>query len=332
MGKLGRIGFVGGVVLLAILGGKLGKTPMLEALGSSAAPIACASAYHLIPLAIYTQSWRSVLPREHRPGFWSLLRIRWMGESINALLPVAQVGGDVVRAIRLVNAGMSAPDASASMVGDLGTGLGAQLAFTVVGLLALSVEAHVGDLARPLAAGLAFVVGVTGAGTALLRFGVHRIASRLPLWRAMTAQWKGLAGGAARLDASLRAMMKRRRELVAAFLWHLLGWFAQAVESWMVLAVAGMPIRWSQALVIESLTATARAAAFFVPGGLGVQEATVVGVAHYLGLPVESGVTLSLVKRMREIVVGGPAVVLWALTERVRARHALPEPTQEAKS
>jgi putative membrane protein len=321
-----RLGFVVGVILLAVLGGKLGRGSLAAALSVSAAPVACASVYHVVPLVLYAQSWRYLLPDQGRPSFLSLLRLRWMGESINLILPVAQVGGDVARARRLVGAGVSAPDAGASMIGDLSIGAFTQILFTVAGLVALSTQARVGALARPIAGGLAFVVAVGAGCAAVIRLGVHRIASRLPVWRTLTAQWKGLAGGAARLDAALRALWARRRRLALSFGLHLVGWFTQVVETWLVLAVIGTPIRWAQALVIESLTATARGAAFFVPGGLGVQEASVVGLGRYLGLPVEVAVLIGVVKRCRELIVGLPAVIWWAYTEHApRKRPAVEE-------
>src|SRR6185436_13177954 len=132
MSKLGRVGFLLGVVLLVLVGGKLGQAHLLAAFTGSALPVACASLYHLVPLTLYAESWRALLPREPRRPFWQLLRLRWMGESINALLPVAQVGGDLVRARRLVRVGVPAPDASASMIGDFTTGFASQLVFTLV--------------------------------------------------------------------------------------------------------------------------------------------------------------------------------------------------------
>src|SRR5271165_6598547 len=38
--------------------------------------------------------WEALVPRP-RPGLWIFCKLRWVRESINTLLPVAQVGGDV---------------------------------------------------------------------------------------------------------------------------------------------------------------------------------------------------------------------------------------------
>ena len=138
----------------------------------------------------------------------------------------------------------------------------------------------------------------------------------MPLWRFFTRRWKGLARGAARLDEALRRLLRRRGQVGAAFAWHLAGWFSHVVETWMVLALLGAPIGWREALVVESVTATLRAAAFFVPGGLGVQEATLLGICRHLGMPAEAALALGVCKRLREIVVGLPGIAAWAFSER----------------
>ena len=47
-----------------------------------------------------------------------------------------------------------------------------------------------------------------------------------------------------------------------------------------------------------------------------MQEATVVAIGHYLGLPAEAALALGLIKRLRELVVGLSGMALWAHTDR----------------
>src|SRR3954471_5090329 len=42
--------------------------------------------------------WQCLLPCRDRPPFPAILPLRWISESINTTLPVAQIGGEVVRA------------------------------------------------------------------------------------------------------------------------------------------------------------------------------------------------------------------------------------------
>lgn len=48
---------------------------------------------------------------------------RWIGMSVNALLPVAQFGGEIVRAHLLRRLGPDGPAAAASVIVDLTVGM-----------------------------------------------------------------------------------------------------------------------------------------------------------------------------------------------------------------
>ena len=68
-------------------------------------------------------------------------------------------------------------------------------------------------------------------------------------------------------------------------------------------------------------------AVFIAPAGLGVQEVTVVAVAGAFGIGREAALSLALVRRMREIVWGGIAVVAWRVVEAPGARRSVGERT-----
>src|SRR6202043_4249391 len=59
--------------------------------------------FHLVPFAFSALSWRELLPASTRPHIITVIWIRWIRESINSLLPVASIGGDIasVRLARL---------------------------------------------------------------------------------------------------------------------------------------------------------------------------------------------------------------------------------------
>jgi glycosyltransferase involved in cell wall biosynthesis len=88
------------------------------------------------------------------------------------------------------------------------------------------------------------------------------------------------------------------------------------VETWLVLRLLGRPIGWVAALAIESLAASARGAAFVVPGGIGVQEGALVAVGAAFGVAAPAALALGVVKRGRELVVGAPAIAAWVIAER----------------
>jgi hypothetical protein len=65
-----------------------------------------------------------------------------------------------------------------------------------------------------------------------------------------------------------------------------------------------------QALVVESLGMAARTAGFAITGALAVQEGGFALAALSVGLPESAGLSLSLVKRAREMLVGAVSVTL----------------------
>ena len=69
-------------------------------------------------------------------------------------------------------------------------------------------------------------------------------------------------------------------------------------------------------LVIESIGQALKAVGFAVPGALGVQEGGYIVICRAYGLPAETGIALSLMKRLREVVLGVPALLAWQLSER----------------
>ena len=64
-------------------------------------------------------------------GLWGFFRLRLMREGLNTLLPLAHVGGEVIAAQAMVQAGIPAPVAVAGMVVDVTVEVCAQLAFGV---------------------------------------------------------------------------------------------------------------------------------------------------------------------------------------------------------
>jgi putative membrane protein len=288
-------------------------------------PVACLAAYRVISLALYAASWRLLIPARVRPRFGRLLWLRWIGEAVNSLLPIAQVGGDVVRA-RLLAVKTGRAAAGAAMVADLAIGVTTQAVFGIAGVAALAASRAVPDVGRWAAIALLLALAAVGALVALLRGRPLRwLLSRLrdPRWLGGRSRerWRALAGGAALLDAALADVARRPGALALASSLHLAGWLSHAGETWLGLELVGAPVSFTAALAIEALSSMARAAAFFIPGGIGVQEGTIVYVCRAVGVPLHAAVTLAVLKRAREIVVGALGGLAWAATGRVSLRR-----------
>jgi uncharacterized membrane protein YbhN (UPF0104 family) len=71
----------------------------------------------------------------------------------------------------------------------------------------------------------------------------------------------------------------------------------------------------AQAIAIESIGQGIRAAAFAIPGGLGVQDGGLIAVCAVFGVPAEVALAVALLKRIAEIVLGVPSLLAWQALE-----------------
>lgn len=103
------------------------------------------------------------------------------------------------------------------------------------------------------------------------------------------------------LDDSLVGFYRdRRRDLAMSCLWNFLGWVAGAAEVWLILYCLGMAVSLSMALIIEAFGTGISFATFFVPVDVGVDEGGAVATFLALGLGGPAGLSLSLIRRVRE--------------------------------
>src|ERR1700741_5343320 len=96
--------------------------------------LAAASLIHLLPMILDARGWQILLPGAGRPTLAAMLRLVWIRESINGLLPVARIGGELVvfRMMRMI--GVRRAPAAASLVVDTGLCLLSQVAVALLGI------------------------------------------------------------------------------------------------------------------------------------------------------------------------------------------------------
>ncbi|KQT61455.1 hypothetical protein ASG52_00765 [Methylobacterium sp. Leaf456] len=256
--------------------------------------------------------------------------LRFVREGVNVLLPVASVGGEVVGGRLLTFWGVVGSFAAASLLADMLIQVATQVAFTVLGaglLWRLPGEAAAA-LARWTVEVAAVAVAAVAAFFALQRLGSARgLERRLSglLRRVLGASEPDAAAGPSVRDA-LDAVWGRDRRgpLAQATLLHAAGWLLGAAEIWIVLACIGVEASLTEVLVLESLSQAIKSAAFPVPSGLGVQEGGFVFVGALFGLDAGIAIALSLAKRVPDVVLGLPALLVWQTLEARRAQVLAP--------
>jgi putative membrane protein len=312
---LGALAWLAGLGLLAGLIAASDLDQVMAAVALAGWSLGLIGLAHLGTLLADTLGWRALLKPPHQPPLRSMIVQRWIGASVNALLPVAQIGGDLVRARLLARAGISGPVAGASVVVDLTTGLVTQIAFVLLGVgLYLQVQ---GGGAWLLQAG----AGVATFGALLLGFGLlQRRGLFLRLAHAFERitrgrAWQGLVGSAAALDREIVARYRDRSRLAACAAWRLLGWLWGSAEVWLAFWLLGHPVDLVEAVILESLGQIMRSVGFVLPGGLGAQESGIVAGGLMLGIGPELALAVALIKRARELAYGVPGLVTWSLVD-----------------
>jgi putative membrane protein len=258
--------------------------------------------------------WWLLFPADVRPRVLLCVGLRFVREGANALLPLAQIGGDFIGARCLALRGVRGTVAAASVIVDVLMQAVSQLVFALVGLVLLIAIGGNELIVWPVAIGLALALPALG-GFVLIQ-GEH--GQRLVKWVlgkvAGDRQW--LAFGAIDdLFARLDSFYSNRRGLIQSVVWHLGGWFVGALEVWIVLTFMGYSIDYGDAVLIESLMHAVRGAAFAIPGALGAQEGGLIVLCAIFGVPPEAALALSLVKRLPDLVLGVPGLVAWQAME-----------------
>jgi len=267
--------------------------------------------FHLLPMLMSSIAWRYLLPPKNRIAIGKLLFARWLGESVNSLLPVAQIGGELVKARWIMSHGIQGPIAGASVIVDLTVAVFTQIIFTVIGLCLLVLYLGVNHIVVPVLIGIIIISLLLVGFYIAQRKGIFTIFAALFEKLAAGREWLGIAGGAARLDATVHKTYRRRKSLAAASTWRLLGWLFGTGEIWLIMLFLGHPLSLYEALLLESLAQAVRAAAFFIPAALGVQEGGFLLLGAALGIPPHIALALSLAKRMRELLLGIPGLFVW---------------------
>jgi hypothetical protein len=275
-----------------------------EAIRRGLPALPAALTVHAAQLALSGCGWWLLLPRP-RPRPILVLVARWVREALNTVLPLAGLGGGVAATRFLAReTGMGIAAATAATAGDLTCEAIAQApylaaALAVVGLLAPGAltPAHAALAVLPIV--LAAAAFVVAQRMGLMRL-IESAATRL-----------GFRGALDGLHDRLMALHARPADVARTICLHTLSWSLGGAEVWVILHAIGRPVGPAAAFSIEGLGMAARSIGFALPSGLAAQEAGFVVACAAFGVPAADAVALSMVKRLRELIVAIAGVIAW---------------------
>lgn len=271
---------------------------------------------HALPILLDSLGWRALIARVKETRVGTLFWIASVREAINRLLPAANIGGELVGIRLLADTGVDGITAAASVTTEVVLTVFSQYLFVALGVACLLRLTHTVQLTDDVLIGLGASLPVIVLLWVLVRYGsVFERMERLAV-RVLGEDRLGfLAGQSASLDAAIRELFADRPRLLTTMAWQLTAMVSGSLETWLALRWLGHPVTFGAAVALESLTMTVRNFVFLVPAGLGVQEASLVGFGALLGVNGDLALALSLVKRMREILFGVPALASWYWVE-----------------
>jgi len=270
--------------------------------------VAVVIAFHVSQILFDALAWQALLGAVTRPRLRIFMVLRWIREATNNLLPVAQIGGEVVGARLLSLFGVGMAEAAASTAVDLTLETLSQVAFTVFGIALLMSFEPSGPLRQAAtyaliglsALGFGFMAAQWAGLFRIIERGLLRIGSRFG-WRSL----EQVAG----LHRAIIDIWRAPRVVLACGALHLLSWLLGGAEVMLACHYLGHDVSLLQGIVLESLSQAMKSVGFAIPGGLGIQEGGLLLLAPLCGLPAEDAMALSLLKRLREMVLGVPALI-----------------------
>ena len=114
------------------------------------------------------------------------------------------------------------------------------------------------------------------------------------------------------LDQTIFGFYRQHRgRFYRSTLIYLCGWTLDTIEIYLVASLLGVPITWSQALVVEAFTGVAKLLGVWLPGSIGVQESGIILMGKLVGLPGTFVAAYALIRRARELIFAGMGMLLF---------------------
>ena len=314
MKHLGRLLAVVGFALAVALFVRENPGAIFHLVATAGIGLVLAALFHALPMTLNARAWQVLLPGASPPGLRAMTWAVWVRESVNGLLPVARIGGEIVSYRLLRQQGVRTAPAAASLVVDMTLSVLSQLVFSLLGLGLLIALGRPAGLVSELLLGLLVMVPLCIAFILVQHAGAFQTVTRA-LNKLAAGRLEGAVSHSERIDRAVRIMYRRRDTLIGCLAWQLAGWLAGAGEIGLARYFLGHAVGIGKAVAIEALVQAVSSAAFVVPGALGVQEGAFLLVGAALGLDATTALALAAARRLRDVVVFFPGLLAWHWAE-----------------
>lgn len=310
----GLLSGAGGILLIVLLL-RVGLSTVLSQLARFGPWFIAIVGLALGWLFLQAWAWHIVQAAYFRPiPLGQLFRVKVISDSLNGLIPTANIGGDAARPFLIRGHAPLTEGIPGVMIDKTVEALAAAL-FLATGFLLSLLLLHLPGWMNTAAA---VCLAVTALGIVLfvvlqikgLRWGLGRLAKVFtPIRRFAGRRQQGLE----ELDRNLRLVYRKPSpKTFAALGLHYGGRLLGAVEVLVILAVLGTPISALQSLFMSAGVTIINTAFFLVPGQFGVMESAHVLVLRSLGFSAALGLSLGIIRRVRKLITTAAGLALYA--------------------
>ena len=268
---------------------------------------------HIPTLYFDSLTWFVLLKKRSLSFFWSFI-ITWISQTSGKFFPTGSVTGEFVRIYLAINKGLSSHEASSTVFADL-----ILAAFSLFIIGSFSFFLVVFKDSTLIDSGynhyIYFSLILILCGCVFFYFFIKRRFLRYFIRRARSIFNIKLNKKKIlffiKLDVSLYYLTKKKVVVSKALFFRLIGWLAGAFEIYVFLLIIDVNASFADVIIIESFSGIIRAIAFFIPAGIGVQELAFVAIGSYMGLSPSVSFAIAIGRRVREFLVGVPAIIAW---------------------
>ncbi|MGZ3452540.1 MAG: lysylphosphatidylglycerol synthase domain-containing protein [Polyangiales bacterium] len=266
---------------------------------------------YLLVIGFDALAWKwllRILGRELR--FSRLMAVRLSTEAVLLSFPGGALLAEGLKPVLLARDGVPYAETAATLAAKKVLLIGTQsLYLATAAIFGWNVLRTIAP-ALPVAVLLAALVLFAAATAMLLIFlhgslgaRSHRLLERLPFAGLRT--WLGTRReGFAATDTHLASVFGAHvAELSRAAGPFFLSWLAESLESWTILHLLGVRLDFFQVMAFEAGVSLLRSIVFFVPAGLGVQDAGYMTALNALAIrdPTNTAAAFVLLKRAKEV-------------------------------
>nr|WP_240775252.1 MULTISPECIES: lysylphosphatidylglycerol synthase domain-containing protein [Neokomagataea] len=318
-----------GLVLFTIIAARAGIHPVLQALEKvGIGGFLLIVGYQLCVDVGLGLAWKGSVPQI------SAIRLtgaRLVRDAAGTCLPFSQLGGIAI-GVRATLAGRNPvsmdgetlrwPEGVAANLVDITTEVLGQIAFVLLAVLCLVGHDGAARFIWPLSVGMAILsLAIAAFIWTQLRGGNVLQRSAQFLGKHIAAGWsENLIDDTAVFQDRLETLWGRADRIALGAFSHFLCWMAGAGLTCLALSLLGAHASFISAVAIEGVVCGIMSAGFLVPAALGVQEAAYVALGMMFGIDPEIALSLSLLRRGRDLMIGIPVLLYWQFVEVRRLR------------